>query len=330
MSERNKKYLIVILLSGACVSSIFLLLYSSNTAKKTLTSFAVADSLLRSDLETFNIPSRQIRERTISIDTSEVRKKYTVKVPPGFSKTQLHHEIQNTFYEYGIGIPAKVTFPEKDFSIHMVLNNTVFTTVVLQTDTDLELQRSFGSILVAFESLPSRNVLQKIGALGEPISVVMMIEDPEQASDFKEQLAATYTNLAFWLQDENGTNVLSENHLSALPKLQHLQEGTPNAGVLSFLSLDESQNNTLLQSLSGTTLNYIDVSEAIILRTDMGKAAFSQELLKFSRRARRGEYPVAIVMGEEESLDWLQEELADFKKSGLQIVQPQKKRFYND
>lgn len=330
MSERNKKYLIVLLLLGACLASTLLLIYSSASAIKSLSSIAEAGSLLRNDLETFNISESQIRERTIRIDSANIRKEYLVRVPPGFSKTQLHQEIAHTFSRYRIKTPAKVTFPEKDFSIYLLLDNTVFVTIRLQTDPDLVLTKSFGSILVAFESAPSQDILRKINAFGEPIPVVLMIEDPGQANELKNKLTANYPNILFWLRDEEGENILSENSAAALPKLQHLQKGTPRAGVLSFQSLDANKNDRLLQSLSGTTLDYIDVSEAILLRADLGQTVFKQELHKFSRKARRGEYPVAIVMGEEESLDWLQEELADFKKSGLKIIPPKKIAFSND
>lgn len=332
MSERNKKYLIVLLLLGACLASTFLLAYSSESAVKTLNNLAEADSLLRRDLETFNIPDRQIKEQTVRIDSLNKRKEYQIRVPQGFSKTQLHHEIHNTFSQYNVASPAKVIFPEKDFNIYLQQNNSIFTTIRLRTDPDLIMKRGFGSILIAFDSMPSENLLDQINILGEPISIVLMIDDPDRADDLKQNLKESYSNILFWLKDQEGDNMLRENSAASfsLPKLQHLQREAPDTGVLSFFSLDNEKNTNLLESLSGTTLDYIDVSDAVLLHTNMGKTAFKQELSKFSRQALRGEYPIAIVMGEEESLNWLQEELAEFKKSGLTIIPPKRKRFSND
>ncbi|HKL19247.1 MAG TPA: hypothetical protein VJ905_09780 [Halalkalibaculum sp.] len=327
MSERNKKYLIVFLLFGTCLASAFLLVQSTGFTQKNLTSLAEADSLLNRSFRTFNITGSQIREDYIVLDSVNKRKLYRVRVPEGFSKTQLHFEIHNTFRAFNVSSPTRVIFPEKDYHIHLLKNRTVFATVKIQTDPDLVLQRSFGSILVAFESEPSESVLEQVKAMGEPISLVMMIEDTETASDFYEMQERLFSDIMLWLKNEEGENIPGSNSTFGLLKLQNLQDYNPNAAILSFQSLDEGDNKTLLRNLSGTTLNYIDVSDAALLQEDMGKAAFKQELQKFSRKAQRGEYPIAIVMGDGQSLEWLQQELAGFKKKGLRIIPPKKKRF---
>lgn len=327
MSERNKKYLIVFLLAGACLVSSFLLIHSSGSAVKTLNSISEADSLVKNNLDAFNVRTNQIREHVIALDSLNKRKVYNVRVPQGFSKTQLHHEIHDTFTKYDVKSPAKIIFPDKDFHIHLLKDNTVFATIRLITDPDLVLQRSFASILVAFDSKPTQNMLDQIKAFGEPISVVLMIEDAERASDLTEELPANFSDILFWLKNENGDNLPGNNSSKVLPKLQHLQRETPNAGILSFINFETGTDHNKRQNLSGTELDYIDVSDATLLQSEMGKTAFKQELQKFSRKAQQGEYPIAIVMAEEESLEWLQQELADFKKRGLRIVPPKKKRF---
>lgn len=327
MSERNKKYLIVLLLFGTCLASAFLLLETSEFSPKNLANLAEADSLLNRSFRTFNISESQVREDFIAVDSINRRKLYRVRVPEGFSKTQLHYEIHTTFKAYSVDSPTKVIFPEKDYHIHLMKNQTVFATVKLQTDPDLMLQRSFGSILVAFESEPSESLLKQIIAMGEPIAIVMMIEDPKRASELFGMQEGLFSDIMLWLKSENGENIPGTHFSLGWQKLQSLQEYRPNADVLSFQTLDESDNATLIQNLSGTTLNYIDVSEASLLQDDMGKAAFKQELQKFSRKAQRGEYPIAIVMGDGRSLEWLRQELAGLKKRGLRIIPPKKKRF---
>lgn len=330
MSDRNKKYLIVALLLGACTASIFLLLSVPGSPTKNLHNVAQADSLIRRDLNVFNIPDRQIRERTIQVTESGIRKLYDVRVPPGFSKTHLHQEVHETFYEYGISAPARVTFPERDFHIQLLADNTIFATLRVSTDPDLNMVRSFGSILVAFDGKPSQEILRKMETLGDAIPIVLKIDDPGQTSELTDDLQNELSNILFWLQSENEDNVVDTDSENMLPKLQQVQQEIPGAGLLSFQSLHRENNASFLQALSETNLDYIDVSEAILLHADLGRAAFKQELQKFRIQAGRGEYPVAIVMGHEESLEWLQEELANFKKSGLRIISPKKNRFYND
>lgn len=282
---------------------------------------------MKSDLETFNISNRQIRERTIQLDSVHSRKEYRVRVPQGFSKTQLHHEIHTTFHRYDVNAPARVEFPEKDYHIYLLKDQTVFTSIRIETDPELKLQRSFGSILVAFDARPSERMMNRIQTIGEPISVVLILEDPEQAGEVASEWPDNFSDIFFWLQDAESSNGTAQHASLRMPKLQQLQETAPGASVLSFQSLSEEPATPELQNLSGTTLDFIDVSEATLLQANMGKTAFKQELNKFSRKARRGEYPIAIVIGEDESLNWLQEELADFKKRGLTIVPVKKKRF---
>lgn len=329
MSDRNKKYLIAALLLAACSTSMILLFSLSAVPAKKLGSMAQADSLIRSDLNTFNISRQQIRAQDIPVGESDSRKLYEVKLPPAFSKTQLHQEIHDTFYEFGINSPARVTFPEKDYHIYLMANSTIFATIRLETDSDLKLVRSFGSILVAFEEIPSAAILQQVAALGEAIPIVFKMEDLSQTAEMSDRTFQEYEEILLWLQDDEG-NLVNGDSRDLMPKLQQLQQQLPQAGLLSFQSLKENDNPDFIQTLSNTKLDYIDVSEAILLHSDLGRAAFNQELQKFRSRARRGEYPVAIVMAEEETMEWLQDELVNLKKSGLRIISPKKNSFNND
>jgi hypothetical protein len=329
VSDRNKKYLIAVLLLAACSTSMVLLVYLSAAPVKKLENLAEADSLIQRDLRTFNISSQQISAQNISINEQNTRKLYEVNLPPDFSKTQLHQEIHSTFYEYGISSPARVTFPEKNYHIYLMANNTIFATIQLKTDSDLNLIRSFGSILVAFEELPSDAMRKRLEAFSEPLPIVLKMEDISETTEIFNRIWQKYEDIMLWLQDDYG-NIINENSQAMVSKLQQIQKHIPQAGVLSFQSLNQNDNPDFLQTLSGTKLDFIDVSEAILLHSDMGRAAFDQELQKFRARARRGEYPVAIVMAEEESLEWLQEELVNLKKSGLRIISPKKNNFHND
>ena len=217
VSDRNKKYLIVALLLGACTASIFLLLSVSDSATKTLNHIAQADSLIRRDLNIFNISGSQIRDRTIEVTDTYSRKVYDVRVPPGFSKTHLHQELHETFYGYGISAPAHVVFPDKDFHIQLVDNSTVFATIRVSTDPELSIMRSFGSILVAFDEKPPEKILQRVEALGEVIPIVLKIDDIDQTSEFSDDFQNELNNILIWLQGEDEENVIdmdSENSRS--------------------------------------------------------------------------------------------------------------------
>ncbi len=320
MSERNKKYLIVVLLLLACILSGFLLVHSSGMTIRNLSSFSEADSLLKNDLELFNISQDQVHERIIRLDSVNQRKEYFVDVPPGFSKTHLHQQIRHTFYPYNVETPTKVVFPEKDFIIHLLYNENVFSSIFLRTDPDLVLRQNFASIMVAFRKAPSKEMLDLIESFGDPIPLVFMVQNPEEAKAIREQVEERYSDIMFWVRESETTGTVPAKESSSYPRLQLLQQLMPDAEVLSFHELEtEIKGDDKNKSLS-----FVDVSEAILLHESVGKSTFTNELNKFRLKARRGEHPIAIVMAEEESLNWLQSQLADFKKSGLQIIPPAK------
>ncbi|MDZ7715818.1 MAG: hypothetical protein U5J95_06350 [Balneolaceae bacterium] len=327
MKEKKKKRIIAALLLISCIISGFLLAYTSAPSSQSLTSFAKADSLILNDLYKFNVLDNQIRVQTITVDSNLSRKKYTINVPPGFSKTQLHNELNRTFYDYDVRTPADVIFPHKDFRIHLLYDQTVFRSITLTTDPELTLNRNFGSILVAFDKVPADELLDQVISFGEPISIALIVKNPMEANQLKSELQEKYPHVLFWLQDENGNNIPGSISSRMLPKLQHLQDAVPNAGVLSFKNLTNDLVDEYRQMFSKTNLEYIDASNAILLDSDLGRAAFMQELNKFAQQAASFEQPTAIVMGNKESLEWLKNGLSDFKKSGLEIVPPKRQHF---
>lgn len=322
MKEKNKKRTIALLLLVSCLTSIFLLAYTPGPQSEILRSFALADSLIYQNLYDFSVSEEQIKVRTIKVDSNLTRKKYRVAVPPGFSKTQLHHELNRALYPYQVNTPAEVIFPYKDFRIHLLYEQTIFRSITLTTDPQLSLNRNFGSILIAFESVPSQDLIEDVIAFGEPISIALIVKNPMEANELKSRLTEKYAHIIFWLQDKDGNNIPGGASSRMLPKLQHLQDAVPNAGVLSFKNLKETVMDEYRQIFSKTDLQYIDASNAVLLDANLGRPAFRQELNKFALRAQNYQRPLAIVMGSKQSLNWLKSGLSDLKKSGLQIVPP--------
>lgn len=326
MSDLNKKYLIAALLLGACLISIYLLFTVGGEPIKRLTSIAEADSLIRRDLRTFNISERNLSRHTFLLNDSTKRFEYEVRVPGGFSKTHFHQEIHDTFFEYGATSPARVIFPEKNYHIYLLLNNTVFATLKVVTDEDLVMARSFGSVLIAFEDPPSSDELRRLENMDPALRVVLKIEEPEEVTEYLDNANTANSHFAFWLE-QNGDIGQDSYTESLLPKIMQLQEAAPQAELLNFQNLEQKNNATFVKMFSGTSMNYIDVSEAIVLHDDLGKTAFQREFQRFILHAQRGQSPIAIVMASEETLRWLPQELSEFKKSGLTIVPPKKETF---
>lgn len=132
MKEPQKKKIIVILLFISCFVSGYSFFSVSDHTAKHLQSFAQADSLIRQELALFNIRPHQIQTESIVIDSSFSRKVFHVEVPDYLSKTEIHAELNETFYPFAVKTPGRVLFPDKHIKIHLVYQDTIIRTLFLK------------------------------------------------------------------------------------------------------------------------------------------------------------------------------------------------------
>lgn len=322
---KTKKRIIAILLLCSCIACIILLMYIPPENRHVLQNVDQADSLILEELSMFNIRSSQINTATIPLDGKRSRKKLVIPVNPRFSKTHLHAELNRTLDDYGISTPAKVILPYEDMMIHLYYKRSVIRTIHLKTDPDVKLGHSPASILVSFDHRPSEGLLDKVISFGEPISIVLKVNDPLEAKTLQKDLSERYPYISFWLTDKNGESLLQERYnRSALPTLQHLQEVNPKASVISFKNKPADAEDPFYNAVKRSNLSFIDASNAVLLNAGMGKENFMLKLEHFKQRAREGEHPVAIITASDESLTWLQTKLSSFKKGGLYLTLPSK------
>ncbi|MCW9708864.1 hypothetical protein [Fodinibius salsisoli] len=320
MKEQKKKRFIALLLLAACLLSGYMLFQTSDGATRHLQSFAEADSLIELELSNFSISKHQIERTSVSLDSSFNRKIYRVDLPEGFSKTQLHAELNQVFHPYGIAMPAKVTFPEQEMQIHLEYKQTVIRTVELRTDADLTLQRNRASIIIAFNELPDVDLLNVISNFGEPIPVVLGVNHPMEANEIRKSLSGRYNRFLFWLQTEDNKDLIRNNPTAALRRMKQFEDILPQADILLANQGRESNNSIV----SETNLSFVKVENALRLHQELGKAAFLEELETLKSDPS---FPVAIITGNETTLSWLEQKLPDLKKAGVQIIPPPKTTF---
>lgn len=202
MGERTKKRIIAALLLVSCIISGYMLASVSAPPFRELNNLSEADSLLLRHFESFNIPRSQVSVRTVRVDSNFSRKQYRVRVPPGFSKTQLHAEITEGFYPRNVSAPARVRFPQLDLSIYLAYRNTVIRTVTIETDPGLVMERNPASIMVAFEDHPEDELVRRIVQFGEPIAILLALDDPVAANEARKELVKSYPHLTFLVGEE--------------------------------------------------------------------------------------------------------------------------------
>lgn len=150
-SETQRKWIVFLLLLS-CATAGTLLLTADPTPPKKLESGAELDSLIQTAFHELDLTSSQIRERTIPVDSVFSRKSYHIQVAPNFSKTTLHYILQEKIWPYGARTVARVEFPERDMHLHVLFNNLVHRSLIIQEDSDLLLQQNQPVVLPGQDS----------------------------------------------------------------------------------------------------------------------------------------------------------------------------------
>ncbi|GAA5521638.1 hypothetical protein LQ318_07790 [Aliifodinibius salicampi] len=318
MKEQKKKVIVVFLLLISCIISGYLFI-TVETSTKSLRSFSQADSLIQNEFTNFSINNSQIRQYSAQAGSSFSRKIYQARLPEEQSKTQFHADLNRTFYPYDIATPGKVNIADEIVQIHLLYEDIIFRTIKLETDSDLTLQQNKVSIILAFNAIPSSNILSQLTSLGEPIPILLSIEHPMQAKEFQEQLSGQYNRLIFRLYNEYNEDLIQTNPSIARRRVNQFEEILPNAHLLLNANSNNSQN-----IIEQSDLSFIEAQSALQLHHNLGKAVFLDELNKLKPGAA---HSLAIINGNATTLGWLEEKLPELKRSGVQIVPPDQRGF---
>ncbi len=152
MQTGTQRKLIAALLAFSCILSMFILAKSEPVKPKKLTHSAQLDSLITASMHELNIPSTQVRYRTIEVDSLFYRRVYTVRVAPNFSKTTLHYTLQREMWPYGVNTIGKLSLPDREMNIHLLHRGQVYRSLIVREDPELRLRQYQPEILPGQDS----------------------------------------------------------------------------------------------------------------------------------------------------------------------------------
>lgn len=147
MQTGTRRKLIVLLLALSCLLSLYLLWNTTPEVPRRLTHTSQVDSLISTTLQDLNIPRSQVRKQNLRVDSIFTRSVYHIRVAPNFSKTTLHYSLKQELWPYRVETIAKVEFPERQMQMHLLYNDQIYRTLVIDEDDELTLRSKQPEIL---------------------------------------------------------------------------------------------------------------------------------------------------------------------------------------
>jgi hypothetical protein len=321
LKAQQKKWVVILLLIS-CIAAFLLHVTYSPQALDQFRHSAEIDSLITLNFDRFNISSSQVRTRTIVLDTTSARKVYTVRVPPGFSKTQWHYELDKLMQPYRSATPARVIFPDQHLRIHVTYGTNVVRTIQLQTDPDLRLYRDFASLIIIFDRPPSGAILNQIQALGEPIHIAIRSQSPRTEFENIRNLRREYPYVVWGLQKNNGQPFDQLSDMDPfLNRINLVEQLDPGARIL-FSNPFEEITESFRQNTGRLNVMLIDISEAITIRDLSDSPQVTRTKQELSERSSLRWPPMVIVEGTNANIQRLQQFVEELKQDHVQLRSP--------
>ena len=135
--DKGKLLLTGLLLVASLLTGILLFVIPS-TSSNSINDLSDLNEVIDLAIEEAGLDADSFRKSIIEIDSSFSRTVYRINVPSNFSKTSFHLALHHELIKVDIECPAKFTFPEENMDIHIYYNDTVFRTIRLITDEEIQ------------------------------------------------------------------------------------------------------------------------------------------------------------------------------------------------
>ncbi len=318
-----RKRLVLLLLLVCIGISGYLVWDPSFFDKPELKSLDDIDQIVEKELLEFNIKESQIKKRQSGIENGFDRSIIRVTVPSNFSKTFFHSELAHNLYPYGIHSPAIVDLPSGDMNIHIYWMNTVVRTIELRQNTDLVRYRDPGVILLETTSEPSAELLAKLTQMGEPIRLVLRSDNTDVLLSWMDIIPRNSKPPIIHLDyGMTLTDLKDERFDRFVGEISRINKQWPNTSVLVSLEDKELSENRITR-LQRTGAHVAKVSNILSMSERINRDEFREILHDFVSKSRSGNHPVLVIPGRANILDWLQEDLVNYKKGGLHLSEPE-------
>lgn len=320
-SKMRHRIAVVLLL--LCIAASGVLLYFPDIIEPAETaSLEAIDAIIQSELTEFNIRQSQISERNSGTADGFNRTILRVSVPQDFSKTFLHSELAMRLRPLGVGTPATVNVPDNEMNIHVYWRNTVVRTIELRYGNAVRNQNP-GTIMLLADSYPSETTLKRIAQMGEPVRLILKSDNTDVILSWLRQMPRTMKPPLILLDYGAGVSGLSDERFDRyVADVTRIRKQTSNASLI-LVETGGAIADRRLARLKRTGIYISVIRDPISISANGDREAFRAELQAFVYASRAGERPALILPATPEIIDWLKEDLVNYKKGGLLLAEPE-------
>lgn len=316
------RHRVAVVLLLLCIAASGILLYFPNIIEPAETaSLEAIDAIIQSELTEFNIKQSQITKRNSSTAEGFSRTIMRVSVPQDFSKTFLHSELAMRLSPLGVGTPATVNVPDNEMNIHVYWRNTVVRTIELRYGTAVRNQNP-GTIMMIADAYPSESTLRRISQMGEPVRLILKSDNTDVMLSWLRQMPRTMKPPLILLDYGAGVSGLSEERFDRyVADVTRIRKQTSNASLI-LMETGGAIAERRLTRLQRTGIYITIVRNPNQISDTADRESFRGELQTFVYASRAGERPVLILPATSNFIDWLKEDLVNYKKGGLLLAEP--------
>lgn len=316
------RHRIAVALLVLCIAASGTLLYFPEIIEPAETaSLEAIDAIIQSELTEFNIKQSQISERNAGVGDGFDRTILRVTVPQDFSKTFLHSELAMRMSPLGVGTPATVNVPDNEMNIHVYWRNTVVRTIELRYGSSVRNQ-SPGVILLLTDSYPSETLLRSIAQMGEPVRLILKSDNTDVILSWLRQIPRTMKPPLVSLDYGAGVSGLSDERFDRyVADITRIRKQTSNASLI-LTQAGGAISDRRLARLRRTGIYLTVIKDPLTVAPSVDRDTFRADLQAFVYASRAGERPVLILPATTDFIDWLKEDLVNYKKGGLMLAEP--------
>src|SRR5690606_19403439 len=179
-----------------------------------------------------------------------------------------------------------------------------------------------GIIILETAVSPTQQVLQRIEQIGEPIRIVYRSDNTDVLLGWLRDTPRSMKPPLIHLDYNSGVAGLTEERFDRyISDISRMVKQSSNTSLI-LIEQGGFIASSRLQRLLRTGVHITRVQNPLYVSVETTRETFNEMVQTFVRETRAGNRPVFVVPAAMSYIEWLQEELVQYKKGGLHLTEP--------